>query len=757
MPRPGEVRGILMGLPLESITSNFMACPSCGAVQSVRESPLGRHLECINSSCSGKSQRNHPQSTPPTDPRIIVTPEPPPPLKVANWPLDAAHIFSADGPLSGFKADFVPRPEQGTMAKAVEAGLKAGGTHLIEAGTGVGKSLAYLVPAAIWAINNDKRVIVSTHTKALQEQLIQKELPFAKELLAARGLGLRFSLLMGGENYLCVQRLDRLLRDKDNMFLDPDGRKALEGLWSWSATGETGQRARLPSAVRDDLWPQVNRDPDLCMGNRGPYAERCLWRKDYEKAKKAHILVVNHALLLAAPPAWLPYDALVLDEAHNLEDVAANNLGFTLSALRVERLLNDLYNAETARGLVLSLKTLDPTIVGTIRGLVTKAHAANKAFFAEAQKALSLASGFVVGNNSSARRILKPDLVPDTLSPTLRPISSELAGLISHAGTKEQEDLIAAIRKRFDAVDSELKAFLANDNPDMVFWGELRISRKKPTLELKMAPVHVGEALHSLFFSKEKPVFLTSATLSANKSFQIFRERMGVLNANETLVDSPFDYANRVRLYIPKDLPNPKGDAAKSVENVVEHTLALEKVVPGGIFVLFTSWKMLKAVESKLRSSLEGRKLFVQGSARPEDLLSEFQKAGHGVLLGTDTYWQGVDVPGDALSCVILTRLPFTSPESPLEQARNDWYTAQGKNPFSDFSLPRAIVKFRQGFGRLMRRHDDRGVVVVLDPRIKTMKFGQQFLGSLPSSLEIADASELTGFFQGLQSTRPTG
>ena len=642
---------------------------------------------------------------------------------------------------------FSPRPQQTHMAQAVEAALANGEKAVIEAGTGVGKSLAYLLPSALWATQNKKKVVVATYSKALQEQLVEKDLPVVQKILKSHGIDLSFSLLMGSENYLCLQRLNRTLDGSADLLISPTQRGQLENIGKWADTATTGLRNRIPLDIPSELWDSINRDADVCLGKQGPYWETCLYRKDINRARSSHILVVNQHLLIAGLPAWLDFDAIIIDEAHNLEDVAVSSFGVTLSENKVKKLLDDTFNPKSARGLIARMRNVPPMFKDELKSDINRAHKIATEFFVAVRDKLRLVQWFDLAAGSSAKRVLEPRVVEDKLTIVLERIEQSLQKCLIHSFSKEEENQLSALSKRYLESVKQLRRFLQCEDKNYAYWGELRTIRKKPATFVCVKPVDVADELREMIFDKKLPVVLTSATLSANQNFNHFKERIGASGTRDLLVDSPFDYKSNVRLLVPHGFPDPSAKPDEYDQRAVQFCSQLVDHVPGGIFFLFTSWKTLKSVASAIKSRGVKRTLFVQGEELPAKLLHNFKAAKNGILLGTDTFWQGVDVPGPALSCVVITKLPFLPPDTPLEQARQEWYVRQGKGAFEHYVLPRAVIKFRQGFGRLIRTQTDFGAVVILDPRIRTKKYGQVFLRSIPACPEVAKLSELAEFF----------
>jgi len=606
------------------------------------------------------------------------------------------------------------------MATAVAAAFEGERCLAVEAGTGVGKSLAYLLPAALWALTHGRKVLVSTHTRALQEQLLEKDLPLAARVMKLLGHSLRYAMLQGADNYLCVQKLDRL---QGSPALFPEAAaKTIAELAQWSRTAETGHRSALPCLVPQGLWSRLSRDPDLCMGPGGRFWNSCLYRKDRERAERAHIVVINHALLLSG--ARLPaHDALVIDEAHNLEDTAVSHFGLAVTHGRFASLIDDAksYTGEF------------PALEAACRAL-----AEESARFLDEQ---AREQGRPPDPAESGGRLLPEKtavLVPDSL------VGFEKA-LLAAAGAcaKEERQMeLKLLQARASVLRGDIQAILSNVSEDMARW----IEWSERGVTLRAAPLEVAARLSEGLFSRGIPVVMTSATLSSGRGLKEFKAAVGCPEARELALDSPFDYPSQAGLLIMDDLP-PPSENAKYMAAVAARCRKIVDAVPGGVLILFSSWKTLRAVHAKLKRGIKDRPLWMQGDTGHDALMEHFEQAGNAVLLGVDTFWQGVDVSGGALSCVVVVKLPFPNFGSPVEEARRKWFDSMGRGYFEDFSLPRAVMKFRQGFGRLIRSSTDRGAVVVLDPRIAKRGYGQAFLEALPRCRKLSGLDELAAFF----------
>jgi len=677
--------------------------------------------------------------------------------------MTAEELFSPQGPLAKVEPRYEFRPQQARMAAAVMETLEQRRSLVVEAGTGVGKSLAYLIPGALWAAAGTRRLMVSTHTRALQEQILDRELPTTARVLKRLGQPLRYAMLMGAENYLCVRRLERLARAPE---LFPDyAARVLEELSRWASTANTGHRSRLPSLVPQGLWLRICRDPDLCS-EKGRFCNRCLYRRDRERADQAQVLVVNHAWLLSAarPP---PRDALVIDEAHTLPEVAAGHFGLAVTPGRFLRLCED--TALLARRIAAVRGDCDGSLAGAQRSAAGCAEE-SLLFLRE----LAAAHGFSEREALPGGKLLEGPLrrvEPESL-PGLERSLAEVSRLCPDP---EDEIEARALEARAAALRRDLRELMEKESLDVARWVEWspigsateaqaaapRAFRERMTaalqarrapahrafaFELRAVPLDVSERLVEKLFANDVPIVMTSATLAFGRGLGGFKAQVGCAGARELVLDSPFDFRSQAALLILDDLPEPSDEEGYAAE-VAARCRDLIPRVPGGVFILFSSWKMLRRVHGLIRSKIKGRPLWVQGASGHEALLNDFIAAGNAVLLGVDTFWQGVDVPGAALSCVVLTKLPFPNFASPVEGARRRWHESLGRSYFEHWSLPRAVMKLRQGFGRLIRAATDRGAVVILDSRILRKRYGQAFLDALPSCKRLDSMDELSGFF----------
>ena len=663
------------------------------------------------------------------------------------------------GSFSEVMTDFQERPQQVEMARAVAETINEGGRLIVEAGTGVGKSLAYLLPAALYATANDKRVVVSTNTINLQEQLIQKDLPMVKE--AMRGFApeaaeaFRFTLLKGRANYLCYRRWRQTRSSAD---LDEAQARLMAKTLLWIPTTETGDRSELNLGHRAaaSAWDRLSAQrAQGCPAPTGP----CFLRAAREKAAASHVVVVNHALLISdlvsGGSAIPPYDILIIDEAHQLEDVATDQLGFEVSARDVDDMIAELAGE---RGLLnlcsASVQRID--VAQSRRESVEEAISIALPLMPRLREAIAelglsvsaavfsrkmQASGFDpekritddVRSSPSWRTVElsweNMDIVLGNLNRAVSTLVTALDG-IDDDGMADVDSLasdLEGIGERIGEIRSNTGQLVSNPSDESIYW--VRQSARSSDVYLKAAPLHVGQLLEEALYSKQRTVVATSATLSASGSFEHTIERLGLTESHALALGSPFDFYESALIHVPRGFPPPdSAEFQTQAEALVSEATA---AADGRTMVLFTSHAALRATASAIRGAMSARGIQVlaqgiDGSAAR--LASRFMDEPRSVLLGTSSFWQGVDFVGDTLSVLILTRLPFTNPTQPVFEARKEKYD----NPFMEYALPEAILRFRQGFGRLIRSDKDRGVAIVLDSRIRTGRYGREFIASLP-------------------------
>jgi len=633
-------------------------------------------------------------------------------------------MISIDNILSKTLQGYEPRPEQQAMAEAIDKALKNKNHLIVEAGTGVGKSLAYLIPIIEWVLDENsssglssKRVVVSTYTKALQRQLIEKELPFLKNNVFEN---LQFALCLGSENYVCLRRIEQT---KTHGLFDMDEIHETEALLRWINVTNRGIRAEVD--IRASLWQKVCREGDLCYGKDCKFFNKCFYQKAKANERRAHVLITNHHLFFAhIASGWqvLPhFDVVVFDEAHELEDVAADYLSIEISNYKLKHLLDSVLSTH-GKGLITRLKWLSQSDFSEVNTLLNMVRMRGDAFFQElAQRLDNLSAN---RQDSSTLRIHQKGFIEDTISESLTRLFHQLKGIYRASGDEDEKIEIIAITNRCEEFLNSLKIILMQELENHVYWAE----KDKKMIRLAATPIEIEKLLKESVFANLSSAVLTSATLSINNNFNYIKERLGLQETKELLLKSPFNYKKQSILYIADDLLEPRSKDFE--ERLIDRLRKILEITMGRTLVLFTSYNLLNRAYDAI--DVTGIKIYKQGDADSYRLIEIFKRDNHSALFGTYTFWQGIDIPGDDLQCVIITKLPFAVPDEPITEARMEALQREGKDPFLHYQIPQAAILLKQGFGRLIRTKTDKGIIAILDSRVMTKGYGKQFLNSLP-------------------------
>ena len=706
---------------------------------------------------------------------LYVVVEPPEPKeRVALNPDELSDILAPGGSLSEFYEAFEDRPGQREMLEVVTHQFNQGGVAIIEAGTGTGKSLAYLLPAAYWSRNNKERTVISTNTINLQEQLITKDLP----LVRALGGDVEWALVKGRGNYVSIRRA-LLASDAQRSLFDDDRSDEMTALLSWLKTTTDGSLSDLPFTPEPETWEEVRSDPDICLRSRCPHFQECHYQRSRRQAASADLLIVNHHMLFTdlavrratlnwTASAVLPsYNRIVLDEAHNIEDAATSHLGVEVTRRELYRVLSRL--EKSGRGVLSAVydqittgseqeRELQERIETRVRPALAQARLEVEGFIDTVEKLLPSDKSTVRIGSSGVGELAERDEVGEQLSASLNALAT-LERELSELGARIELDEnisdglegrlldLRAITRRLAAARHGLGlVFTPGEKAGRyVRWLELRGRGRRSNLVMAAAPIDLGDLLVESLFSRVETTILTSATLATRKNFSFLRKRIGLhkeqldrynldCDVNDHIILSPFNFQDQTILAVPTDLPAAEEGSGEFYKAIAEVTEQVATLSDGGLFVLFTSYAALIQVGELLRLiGADSRwPLFIQGEDDRHRLLQRFVEHGRGILLGTASFWEGVDVPGDPLRGLIIQKLPFKVPTEPVTAARMEAIQRAGQDGFQEYMLPHAALRLKQGFGRLIRSKSDRGAVVLLDDRLVTKQYGHYLRNSLP-------------------------
>jgi ATP-dependent DNA helicase DinG len=702
-------------------------------------------------------------------------------------PLDTFELLkllSNTGPIARHLPGFEKRPSQEYMVEAVSDAFNENKISLIEAGTGTGKTIAYLLPSIAWSLQNNERIVISTNTINLQEQLIKKDIPLLKQSLDHT---FEAVLVKGRGNYVCLRKIDDLESEFD-LLSDDNEQEELRDLIQWAHRTQDGSKSDLPWIPRDSIWEKIASESDTCTRSKCPHFRDCFVNKARRQAARAHILIVNHHLLFAdlalrhqlggnvtVSGVLPPYQRIILDEAHHLEDVATHYFGIRVTRYGLLRLLGRLHRKQkdSVKGLLhtlrhrlrrqgghLSREQADKLESKASRSLIPDLISLTDL----TDRTLSsifdiLALHYTDDSNTSFKVRLISTLKSNVMAPAglfeqaqdliraLKHLSSQLLHWLDTLESSLQRSLddwisliieVRAVAERLALMATGLEDVLFTDDEDHIRWIEgYMSSRGKPVIRFAQCPLDIGQTMTEAVYDNYRTVVMTSATLTVDNAFKFIQNRIGLQNIEEQrqtsfILPAPFDYPNQVLLGVPSDLPDPNHPSFSGNAQTLVYKLL--HASQGRAFVLFTSYGLLNRIYNELADSLEmlGYTPLKQGTMNRHELLDRFRRDTHSVLFATDSFWEGVDVVGDALQLIIITRLPFKVPKDPIVEARYEKIEREGGNAFIQYAVPMAIIKFRQGFGRLIRSRSDRGVVIILDNRVIRKNYGKRFIRSLP-------------------------
>ncbi|MEM0897571.1 MAG: helicase C-terminal domain-containing protein [Verrucomicrobiota bacterium] len=636
-------------------------------------------------------------------------------------------FFSASGPMSAGR-DFEFRPQQQEMAVEVSRALEEERPVILEAGTGVGKSLAYLVPSIHYALEKRKKAVISTHTINLQEQLIEKDIPLAQRIIER---GFRAVLLKGRQNYVCPTRLARAIRSGPELFTSSD-RVELDRIAEWADETSDGSTSDLPFTPEHRVWAQVCSEPALCTPRTCGPNSGCFYQAARREVAEADVVVLNHTLLFMMLSAQLeegdgdgfifPDDFLVIDEAHAMESIAAQQFGLRVSHANLRFHLHRFWNPRTKKGQFHLVKHM-----GGLKSTQAALDAADE-FFDAVEEAVKFPP------YSNSFRVRRPELIENNLAAPLLAVEESALDVVEQTDSELSQAEIRDLATRVRELRRGVADFLDQALEGQAYWIEK--GGEGRSVSLNSAKISVAEDLRRILFESGKPCVLTSATLgTGGDELGYFRCRVGAEQVEGRSIGSPFDFTEQMKIFAVKSMPEPKSDAfAGALQKWIEEFVRRSH---GRAFVLFTSHRLMRDTADQMAGFFEdeGFKLLVQGRGMPRGkLIEQFREDVSSVLFGTDSFWTGVDVPGEALSNVIVTRLPFAVPDHPLVASRIERIEREGGNAFMEYSVPEAILKLRQGVGRLIRSARDEGIVVLLDNRVLTKQYGRAFLNALPDA-----------------------
>lgn len=699
-------------------------------------------------------------------------------FKDENVKIDIAPYFEKTGLLSQTFKGFEYRDEQLHMAKHIEKGLNSEIPVIVEAGTGTGKTLAYLIPSIEWAIKNRKRVVISTNTINLQEQLLNKDIPIAKRVIQG---DFKYILVKGRGNYLCNRKYHNLAMGDTSIIEDfsPSQKNQFVEIIKWGNQTEIGDKGELPFEVDNSVWELFQSETDMCSGNKCPYKAECFFLKSREEKKKADILITNHHMYFSdlairkeigfnTEYSILPeYGLVVFDEAHNIEKVARDYFSYEASKYSFTKTMNQIFTTEGKKKntgaldfILKYIKSAEIDSRGILEREIEEIKLKHKSLYISGREYFNhIIDVFSKGEMGTFTFRAKKEEMEN--SPFLNTLTDYKDSFLSDYNSyirkvrelikelKDEEDTAGHINDFSKYVD-RLDGFINNfrfihdfSDDEFIYW--IEVNSRKSNSKLVATPLKIDGELQKNLYLNLKQIIFTSATIAIGSDFSYFKESIGLdKNTLEKVIHSPFDYDRQMKVYIPNDVPNP---SEKNFIDDVSEFLKVQLIASKGkAFVLFTSYQMLNYVYYMIREELErnGIQLFIQGMTSRTHLVNMYTAGKNPVLFGTDSFWEGVDIKGNQLSNVIIVKLPFKVPSDPVTEAIIEHITAQGKNSFTEYQVPEAVIKFKQGIGRLIRSKTDSGTITILDNRVVTKRYGRFFIDSIPTkNINVLSKSEI--------------
>lgn len=643
-------------------------------------------------------------------------------------------IFGEKGCLSSIHSGFEFRQEQLQMAEFILENLICKKNSLIEAGTGIGKTLAYLVPTIIYSLENEKIIAVSTETKALQKQLIDKDIPLAKEAIKIHlDKEIKSSLCLGSHNYPCRKRFEVLLLDGKFSPHEIDAIERIAELFKKNMVF-----SRFDVSISGGLWSKFSREPDICSFRNCPFFSSCVFQRAKREWANSNLLIMNHYLFfsnIASNKSYLPkHDIVIFDEAHSIESIASDQLGFDVNYNQMIDIISRLYRKKRKNSILLRIsdESIRENAIKKTEIITTEL----SSFFEKLRGLFNI--------NQNSLRIRESITFADDIIKPIKELLLILEGSEKKIDNESLKMELDIIRGRLFNFLLGLESLVYQQNHNFVYWIERSEGEILGNIHLKGEPVDISEIMHEGINTFYETVFFISATLTSNKDFSFTASRLGIYNHKSLLLDSPFNYKEQVLLYLDREIIEPNNPSY--IEDSAKVSAEIINLIKGNCLILFTSYRMLDGVKEELLKIID-YPIYAQGDLPAAETVDKYIQDDGSVLMGTHSFWQGIDLPGDLLRGVILMRLPFSVPDRPLEQARIEMLQKQGLNPFICYQLPNAILKFKQGFGRLIRSSNDTGIVAVLDSRIVTKSYGQNFLNSLPECRIALGIDELISAF----------